>query len=268
MFKLSYVMVDPPKDFGPFTGFERALDRLAALGYHGVEFALTHPLGFDPAALERALKASGLTVPSLLTGWSYFNERLCLCSPDAPVRRRAVDRLLGHLDFAARFNALLVIGQMQGFRTDEPDGTKAGDRIADGLRSVAEAAEVKGVTLTLEPVNHLQVGFNHTVAETLALMKRVGSRAFRPMVDTFHINIEEQTLTDPIRAAGKTLAHVHLCETTGGPFGTGRLDFPAVFGVLTDLGYDRFVSFKIYRSASWEEGASGGMAFLKTMGLI
>ena len=267
MFPFSYVVVDPPKDFGPFFAFERALDRLAALGYRGVEFALTHPLGFDPAALERALKASGLALPSLLTGWSYFQERLCLCSPDDSVRTRAVGRLLGHVDVAARFNALLVIGQMQGFRADEPDETKANDRIADCLRRVADGAEAKGVTLTLEPVNHLQVGFNHTVAEALAMMKRVGSPAFRPMVDTFHINIEEKTLTDPIRAAGKALAHVHLCETTGGPFGTGHLDFPAVFRALSEVGYDRFISFKIYRNPAWEEGASGAMAFLKSLRL-
>ena len=266
--QFSYVMVDPPKDFGTFEAFERALDRLAALGYRGVEFALTHPPGFAPPVLERALKASGLALPSLLTGWSYFNEGLCLCSPDAPVRDRAVNRLLGHVEVAARFNALLVIGQMQGFRTDEPDEATANDRIAECLGRVARAAETNGVTLTLEPVNHLQVGFNQTVAQALALMKRVGSPAFRPMVDTFHLNIEERDLAGPIRAAGRDLAHVHLCETTGGPFGSGHLDFPAVFRALSGVGYDRFISFKIYRNAAWDEGASGAMAFLKAMGIL
>jgi sugar phosphate isomerase/epimerase len=266
--KFSYVMVDPPKDFGPFTAFERALDRLAALGFRGVEFALTHPLGFEAAALERALKTSGLALPSLLTGWSYFNEGLCLCSPDPAVRDRAVRRLLGHVEVAAQFNALLVVGQMQGFRSDEPDEKAANERIAECLGRVARAAEAKGVTLTLEPVNHLQVGFNHTVAQALDLMKRVGSPAFRPMIDTFHLNIEERSLADPIRAAGQRLAHVHLCETTGGPFGTGHLDFPAVFRALSEVGYDKFISVKIYRNASWEQGASGAAAFLKEIGVL
>ena len=268
MSRFSYILVDPPKDFGPFADLERALGRLAELGYRGVEFSLTHPLGFDLNALERALRASGLALPSLLTGWSYFNEGLCLCSPDASVRNRAVDRLLGHVEVAARFNALLVVGQMQGFRSDEPDEKVANDRIAECLGRVARVAEAKGASLVLEPVNHLQVGFNHTVAQALGLIKRVGSPALKPMVDTFHMNIEEKSVTDPIRAVGASLAHVHLCETNGGALGSGHLDFPAVFRALSDARYDKFVSVKIYRNASWEEGASGAMAFLKEMGLI
>lgn len=267
MFKFSYIMVDPPKDFGPFAGFERALGRLAALGYRGVEFSLTHPLGFDAAALERALKAAGLALPSLLTGWSYFNEKLCLCSPDPAVRDRAVQRLLGHVEIAERFGARLVVGQMQGFLPDEPDEKTANERIADCLRRVARAAETKGVSLVLEPVNHLQVGFNHTVAQALDLIRRVDSPALRPMVDTLHMNIEEKSLIDPIHAVGASLAHVHLCETNGSRFGSGHLDFPAVFRALSDVRYDGFISVKIYRGASWEEGASGAMMFLKAMGV-
>ncbi|OGG54039.1 MAG: hypothetical protein A3F84_06290 [Candidatus Handelsmanbacteria bacterium RIFCSPLOWO2_12_FULL_64_10] len=82
------------------------------------------------------------------------------------------------------------------------------------------------------------------------------------------MNIEEKSVTDPIRAVGASLAHVHLCETNGGALGSGHLDFPAVFRALSDARYDKFVSVKIYRNASWEEGASGAMAFLKEMGLI
>jgi sugar phosphate isomerase/epimerase len=207
MFKFSYVMVDPPKDFGSFADFERALKRLADLGYQGVEFSLTHPLGFEFSALERALEAAHLALPSLLTGWSYFNEGLCLCSPDATVRDRAVERLLGHVELAARVKALLVVGQMQGFLRDEPDATIANERIVDGLRRVARAAETRGVTLVLEPVNHLQVGFNNTVAQALSLLKGVGSPALKPMVDTFHLNIEERSVTDPIYTVGENLAH-------------------------------------------------------------
>ena len=64
---------------------------------------------------------------------------------------------------------------MQGLRLDEPDGSKANDRIAEGLRRVSEVAEHCGVSLVIEPVNHLQVGFNHTVAEASAMADRVGS---------------------------------------------------------------------------------------------
>ncbi|MBI4551498.1 MAG: sugar phosphate isomerase/epimerase [Candidatus Latescibacteria bacterium] len=263
----SYIL-DPPGSFGTMAEFERALRRLKELGYAGIEFSLPSPPGFDLDALERALTATRLTMVSFLTGWSYFNEGLCLCAKDPAIRERAVARLLGHVETAARFGAILVIGQMQGFLQDEPDSTIANDRIAECLGAVAHRAEARGVTLVLEPVNHLQVGFNHTVAHVLRMVRRVGSPALRPMVDTLHMNIEERSLTDPIRLAGADLAHVHLCETNGSIFGTSHLDFAAVLRTLTEIGYDRFISVKIYRGATWEEGASTTMAFLRTLGLV
>ena len=136
-------------------------------------------------------------MPSFLTGEAY-QDGLCLSSPDASVRDRTVRRLTGYLDVAREFGALLVVGLLQGERRDEPDPVVANRRIVDGLRIVAESARAKGVVVVIEPVNHLQVGFNNSVAEVLALIDSIGVPSVRPMVDTIHLNIEEDSLTKPI----------------------------------------------------------------------
>jgi D-psicose/D-tagatose/L-ribulose 3-epimerase len=123
------------------------------------------------------------------------------------------------------------------------------------------------VTVVFEPVNHLQVGFNHTVAEVMNMVQRVNSPALRPMVDTIHMNIEERSVTEPIHRVGKNLAHVHLCETNGAMLGTGHLDVPAVVSALTEIRYQGYVSVKIYRAVSWEQGAQGAMVYLKDIGV-
>ena len=66
---------------------------------------------------------------------------------------------------AARLRSLVVVGLLQGFRSDEPDPAVANERIAEALSRVARVAESRGVRIVVEPVNHLQVGFNHTAAE-------------------------------------------------------------------------------------------------------
>jgi D-psicose/D-tagatose/L-ribulose 3-epimerase len=261
MLKVSFI-TEPPENFGPFGQYERALATLSTMGYQGVEFSLTSPYGFDAASMSRACLDTGLRVSGLLTGWSYFNEGLALCAPDAAVRTRAVARLTGHLDLAARLDTLLIIGQMQGFRTDEPNPEIANERIADCLAAVAEAARAQGVTVVLEPVNHLQAGFNNTVAEVMAMVQRVASPALRPMVDTLHMNIEECTLTEPILQAGRDLAHAHLCESNGGVFGTGHINFAAVLSALAAVEYDGFVTVKVYRGATWEDGAATALEIL------
>jgi D-psicose/D-tagatose/L-ribulose 3-epimerase len=142
---------------------------------------------------------------------------------------------------------------MQGLRSDEADTDTANGRIIECLKEVAAAAESKGVEFVLEPVNHLQAGFNTSVAEVLATIEAVDSPAIRPMVDTVHMNIEEKSLTQPIYDCGARLRHVHLCESNGGFFGTGRVDFAAVLQALDNIGYEGFGSVKVYRQATMEE---------------
>ena len=147
--------------------------RLVELGYQGIELTATWPPAFPAEALAELSRRAGIPVVSLLSGWSYCNEKLCLSSPDADVRRHAVERIGSYIDYAAPLSALVVIGLMQGLRSDEPDGQVASSRIADCLRRVAELAAARGVSLVLEPVNHLQVGFHHTAAEVAALAAQV-----------------------------------------------------------------------------------------------
>jgi 5-keto-L-gluconate epimerase len=239
------------------------LSLLAGLGYGGVEFQLAHPFGVDLDRLERTLAVNRLVVPSFLTGEAY-SDGLCLSSPSADVRKAAVERLIGYLPTVKRFNAIMVVGLMQGRLSDEANVDLAVPRIEDGLKRVAEAAEKAGVDVVIEPVNHLQVGFHNSVAEVRTLIRRIGSRAVHPMVDTIHMNIEEDSLTDPIRACGAELRHVHLCESHGGQLGTGRVDFPSVLAALDQIGYRDWRSVKVYRRLAFQEAADTSIKFLRS----
>ena len=128
---------------------------------------------------------------------------------------------------ASQFGALLVVGQMQGFLSDEPDQSKGEARIESCLKRVVEAAEQYGTTIAFEPVNHLQAGFHNTLEAVMALARRIDSPRFKPMLDSFHMNIEEVSLTEPIYQAGRDLAHFHLCESNGGFLGSGHLNLAA-----------------------------------------
>ena len=118
----------------------------------------------------------------------------------------------------------------------------------------------------LEPVSHLQVGFNHTADEAASLTECVGSPALGYMLDSFHLNIEERSVLDSIRTHGSRIRHFHLCETNGATFGTKPLEFPAVLSELERAGYDGFVSVKIYRRADWEHAARFSAAFIRACG--
>jgi 5-keto-L-gluconate epimerase len=258
--KLSFILCEPVSDLEELG---RRMRRIAELGYAGIELSATHPLGFPVDDLAALAEQTRLPIVSLLSGWSYSNEGLSLSSPDRAVRERAVARLIECVELAARLGSLVVVGLMQGLRSDEPNATKANERIAAALVDVARVAEDRRVPIILEPVNHLQVGFNHTAGEVAELIDRIGSPAVNLMLDTIHMNIEERSMLDTIRHYGQRIGHFHLCESNGGPFGSGNLDFPSVVTALDEAGYDKYVSVKIYRDVSWDDAARSAIEFLR-----
>ena len=257
---LSFLMIDPPSRWGG--GIDETFRMLRATGYEGVELNLTPELAGRLDEIDRAARVNDLPVVSLLTGAAY-EEGLCLSAPAESVRERTVARLRENLETAERFNAILVVGLLQGLRSDEPDPEAANERIVACLRILGRDAEAKGIDIVIEPVNHLQVGFNHSVGEVLDLIRAIGSSAFHPMVDTIHMNIEETSLVQPIHACGAGLRHVHLCESHGGLPGTGRIDFADVLGALDDIDYPHFASVKVYRKAGLREAAEKSMKFFR-----
>jgi 5-keto-L-gluconate epimerase len=261
--RFSFLFYEP---IGDLDELDRRMGLLAELGYGGIELSAFHPLPYPVESVAALSEKHRLPVVSMLSGWSYSGEGLCLSSPDPGVRYRASSRLIDYVGLAASLGSLLVVGLMQGLRTDEPNEAEANDRIARGLLTVSQVAEKREVSLVIEPVNHLQVGFNHTVAEASALADRVGSPSLGVMLDTFHMNIEECSVIEAIRLHAPRARHIHLCETNGGPFGTGGLDFLRVLTALEESGYDRVVSIKVYRGNEWEEAARASAAFLRGLG--
>ena len=259
---LSYMLIDPPSRWGG--RIDDTFRFIRSIGYGGVELNLSPEQIGLLDHVEDAAHTHDLPVVSLLTGTAY-EEGLCLSAPDASIRARTVERLVENMETAERFGAILVVGLLQGLRSDEPDPEAANARIVSCLQRVGWEAEARGVDIVIEPVNHLQVGFNNSVGEVLRLIRDTGSTAFHPMVDTIHMNIEETSLVQPIRDCGTRLRHVHLCESHGGLPGTGRIDFAAVLDALDGLGYPHFASVKVYRKAGLREAAEKSMTYFREL---
>ncbi|MDE0042888.1 MAG: sugar phosphate isomerase/epimerase [Candidatus Poribacteria bacterium] len=260
MFHYSYIIID----FSEIEHLQATFALLKDCGYAGVELNLTTDVLNRLDEIESTVAADGLVVPALLTGAAY-EEGLCLSSPDSKIRELTVERLKSYLDVASRFDAILVVGLLQGLRSDEADPVAANQRIAACLREVGLFALDAGVEFVIEPVNHLQVGFNNSLAEVQRLIAEIDVPVFKPMVDTIHMNIEETSLTEPVYRCGESLGHVHLCESNAGLFGAGRIDFKSVLDALNSIGYEGFASVKVYRNANLEEGIRSSIEFLRAV---
>ena len=262
--KFSYLVFDPVSGGTTLADHMR---HIAAIGYQGIELVATNPLGYeldDVCASEQFR----LPVVSLMSGWSYANEGLCMCSPAADIAGAPWLGWNEYVGYASRLGSVLVVGLLQGLRRDEPDERVANDRIVACLKQLAPAAAGQGVTVVIEPVNHHQVGFNHTAAEVVAIIDRVGSPAISYMLDTIHMHQEEHPPLATIAEHGPRIRHFHLADSNGGPLGDGNIDFAAALSALRRSGYDGFVSVKVYRKQPWRESARTAAEYLRGLGFM
>lgn len=151
----------------------------------------------------------------------------------------------------------------------------------DNLFEATKFAEQHNVVLGLEPLNRFETDMINTGDQALSLIREINNPYLKILLDTFHCNIEEKSISDTIRKIGKDLCHVQGNESDRGTPGTGNLDWQGIKEALNDIQYTGSIvietfgapSKELARAASiWrplansaDELASEGLSFYKKM---
>jgi D-psicose/D-tagatose/L-ribulose 3-epimerase len=128
------------------------------------------------------------------------------------------------------------------------------DRAIEGVREAIKGAEDNDVIFCVEVVNRFEQFIMNTAAEGIAFAERVGSPNCKILLDTFHMNIEEDSLGGSIVEAGNWLGHFHLGETNRRPPGRGRIPWPEIFGALRQINYQGAVVMEPFLLPGGEVG--------------
>ena len=128
------------------------------------------------------------------------------------------------------------------------------DRAIKGVREAIKAAEDNDVIFCLEVVNRFEQFIMNTAAEGIAFAERAGSPNCKILLDTFHMNIEEDSLRGSIVETGNWLGHFHLGETNRRPPGRGRIPWPEIFGALREINYQGAVVMEPFLVPGGEVG--------------
>lgn len=226
-----------------------ALDRVAALGYDGVEVAVRDPGAVDGGRLRDHCVRLGLPVVALGTGQAFLEDGLSLTSPEAGIRRAASERLRQHINLASILNAVpgapptgvqVIVGLIRGRAA--AGRAQAEEWLREGLRAALATAEAAGVGVVIEPINRYETDFLNTVDEVLALIQRIDHPRLGLVADTFHMNIEEVSIEESLRTAAPYLRHVHVADSNRRAPGLGHLDFRKILAVLREVGYRGYLS--------------------------
>ncbi len=134
---------------------------------------------------------------------------------------------------------------------------KEGDwaRSVKNVRTVAKIAGECGVDYCLEVLNRFEGYLLNTSKEALQFVEEVDVPAAKIMLDTFHMNIEEDSMVDAIMTAGDKLGHFHVGENNRRCPGKGNMPWAEIGQALRRVGYDKNVVMEPFVLRGGEVGS-------------
>jgi D-psicose/D-tagatose/L-ribulose 3-epimerase len=268
----------------PFkTGDARTLfPKIRAMGFDIVEVALEDPSIVDAVEVRSVLQDNGLQI----TVCGAFGPSRDLASDDPVLVQGGLDYIKSALEFAEGVGSKLLVGPLYSAvgkaRQVPPDVRRQEfDRAVEGIKKAAVMAADKGIMLGIEPLNRFETDLINTAAQARSMVDAIGHPSVGIHLDTFHMNIEEDSVYEAVIIAGKDLCHVHASESNRGTPGNGLAAWKELAEGIKEIGYTGPIVIETFTpdvkeiakaAAIWrplavsqDSLASEGLAFLKKL---
>jgi D-psicose/D-tagatose/L-ribulose 3-epimerase len=212
--------------------------QMARAGFEMIELPFETFNAFNYAEAAAVIRHYGLEVST--TGAMGLDRDLI--HPEKEIRENGMAFIRHCIEAAQTLGASNLIGPMYSavgrtWSATAEERARDLDLLVAQLSQLAVYAADHGVTLCLEPLNRFETSFINTAVQGIEVIDRVAHPACQLMLDTFHMNIEEASLGQAIRAVGPRLRHFHACENDRGVPGAGHVPWPDVAAGLKDIGY-------------------------------
>jgi len=222
----------------------QSIKRVAKFGYDAIEL-VGEPKDYNAAEVKKLCSDSGIVVSSICS--IYTGEDRNLSSRDPSKRLKAIDYVKSVADLAAGSGAGVMIVAPSPVGKMSPTADEASEHqwAAESIIAGADYAAKQGVRLCIEAWNRYESYFLNRLDQCVDLMKKVNRPNVGVMGDTFHMNIEDESIGDAFRKAGKALIHVHFADSSRAAPGKGHIDFVPVMKALKDIDYQGYITFEL-----------------------
>ena len=167
--------------------------------------------------------------------------------PDKAIRENALEYTKRVVDFAAEMDCHMMIVAPTALGKTSPLCSLEIEKnlAAEGIRKGAEYAQKAGVSLCIEPWNRYETYLINRLSQAMDLVRKIDMPNLGVMGDTFHLNIEEENMTDAITKCKEKLIHMHFADSNRKAPGKGHLDFGQILQALKDINYNGYISFEL-----------------------
>jgi sugar phosphate isomerase/epimerase len=243
--------------------FEKNARFISDLGFDGAELSIMNANSVDMKRIKGITKRYDLSIPAIGAGRYFLKHGLFFSSKDKEVRQKAVEAVKELTKFAGELDSHFIIGPVQGnFENTYEEGFQ---HVRDCLQECAKVAEAEGVLLLLEPINRFTPAIIRTIGAGIRMVDEVNSSSIKLLVDTFHMNIEERSMTESIKPAKGYIGHVHFSDNNRLAPGQGHIDYRSIAKALEEIDYQGFVSGEILPEPDGETAARWTIELIKSL---
>jgi len=241
-------------------------DRFSAAakdGFKGVEFLF--PYSFLPGEIRAYLSDNGL-IQAMFNcppgDWAAGERGIASLPGREDEFKRSIERALGYAQVLGNTRLHVMAGLIQ------PGLDKEQQRAVylHNLAYAAQQAQSHGITILIEPINTRDMPgyFLNRQDEAHAICREIGAPNLKVQLDLYHCQIVEGDVEMKMRRDMAGIGHIQIA---GVPQrhepDVGELNYPYLFRLMDELGYDGWVGCE-YRPKA---GTSEGLGWLQAWAL-
>jgi D-psicose/D-tagatose/L-ribulose 3-epimerase len=232
-------------------------------GYDYIEMLMIDPDSIDVAMTKDVLAEYDLFATASLglsptTDVTSTNPSIVKKGDE--LLRKAVDKLHG-------LGATELCGVIYCSLGKYPGPASAENRAnsISAVQRLSDYAADKGVNINLEVVNRYETNIINTGKEGLKFLEAVNRPNAYLHLDTYHMNIEEDGMSEAVLEAGDALGYVHIGESHRGYLGSGNVDFDTFFGALKKINYKGPITFESFSSVVVDPELSNALCIWRNL---
>lgn len=222
--------------------FSKYVEKAQALGFDIIEYDLGAILSSSESykkKLKNAIKKSDLDICFCIS----IPENMDISGADSRERSRGIDFLKKAIEITNEFGGKNLSGVLYGIwgkslKPGEETKELFLKRSLISMREIIKTAEKYDVQCNIEVVNRYEQFLINTCKEAVEYVEKVNSPNIKIHLDTFHMNIEEDSYINAIKTAGQHLGHFHIGANNRKLPGEGHLNWPAIASALKDIDYN------------------------------
>ena len=210
------------------------------IGFDGIEMYKPYLAELEDDDYVRRVgevtREAGLAI-SMFTSYADFS------SPDEAAQRQQIESVRRDVEVAKILQTDIIRMTCGSW----PEGAQRGGTlraVAAGVRAAVDVAAEQGVTIALE--DHPEIGTK--IEDFVEILELADDDRLKVNLDTSNPMVSGQSAVDLAPQVASRVVHVHVSDRDAqlahAVAGEGAVDFPAIFRILHEAGFDGWLSLE------------------------